>query len=434
MTNTAISSGWTIQSGAYDPLNNIIGATANNNYGYVCGYNGDAVYVINPNTMSVIETISTGASSNATDCCITPDGRYVYATLYGAGTVVCINTSSNTIINTITTGTNPWDICISPDGRYVYNTNRGSDTVTVIDTVTNTVVKTLSLPTGAAPIQVALTPDGRRLFVGDTSSANCIYVYDTVTWQLLETLNTGFPNGAFGISPDGRYLVTNYDNGGTSQISIYNANSYSLIKNFTAYSSPHNICFAQNGQYCYIVSDGANTIYVLDLINLTVTTVTFGGGIGGGNIAITPDGLYVYTSWNATNNLFVMDTRTNKVVAQITETTDPNGICFMPRYSSQVSANYNMNSTRYLSSTGYATPSGTATSVTLGASPYTYTNTSLSNQELLITGGTISAISYAPNGGTGISMNIGLSAITLRVNDTLTITYTTAPTINTIQL
>ena len=84
---------------------------------------------------------------------------------------------------------------------------------------------------------------------------------------------------------------------------------------------------------------------------------------------------------------------------------------------------------------GVKTTAGVATTVTVGASPYTYTNSSASNQQIFVQGGTVSAISFNPNGGTGIALS-GLTdnVITLRPNDTLTITYTAAPTVNTIQL
>lgn len=84
---------------------------------------------------------------------------------------------------------------------------------------------------------------------------------------------------------------------------------------------------------------------------------------------------------------------------------------------------------------GFKTTAGAATTVAVGASPYTYTNSSASNQQVFIQGGTVSAVSFHPNGGTGISLS-GLTdnVLTLRPNDTVTITYTAAPTVNTIQL
>lgn len=85
--------------------------------------------------------------------------------------------------------------------------------------------------------------------------------------------------------------------------------------------------------------------------------------------------------------------------------------------------------------TGFSTVAGYATTVTVGTSPYTYTNSSASNQQIFIQGGTVSAITFQPNGGTSISLSAFTdNVMVLRPNDTVTITYTSAPTVNTIQL
>ena len=105
-------------------------------------------------------------------------------------------------------------------------------------------------------------------------------------------------------------------------------------------------------------------------------------------------------------------------------------------FSTSLSYTWTANQTfdSIITANGFKTTAGAATAITVGTSPYTYTNSSSSNQEILITGGAITALSFGPDGGTGISLNLGLSQIIMRPNDTLTITYTTAPTVNTIQL
>ena len=139
-----------------------------------------------------------------------------------------------------------------------------------------------------------------------------------------------------------------------------------------------------SGQYAYMFGNGAN----FEIVSTT-----------GGMIFLIQDGYYI-TIQNGSS------------VTQIT-----------------------LSSTGIVSANGIKTTAGAATTVTVGASPYTYTNSSASNQQIFIQGGTVSAISFNPNGGTGIALS-GLTdnVITMRPNDTLTITYTAAPTVNTIQL
>jgi YVTN family beta-propeller protein len=66
---------------------------------------------------------------------------------------------------------------------FAYVTNRGSNSVSVIDTASNTVVATI--PVGAFPEGVAITPDGTRAYVTD-------FVSNTV----VVTIGVGlFPTG-----------------------------------------------------------------------------------------------------------------------------------------------------------------------------------------------------------------------------------------------
>lgn len=94
----------------------------------------------------------------------------------------------------------------------------------------------------------------------------------------------------------------------------------------------------------------------------------------------------------------------------------------------------NMSIAGVISTTGVKTTAGAATTITVGASPFTYSNTSASNQQLFIQGGTVSAITFNPNGGTGIPLNEVTNVLVLRPGDTVTVTYTVAPTMTTIQL
>lgn len=71
------------------------------------------------------------------------------------GAIFIIFSSST---NTIIVGTHPFCVAVSPDGRRIYVTNGGSNTVSVIDTVTNKVI--IVIPVEVDPVGVAVSPDG----------------------------------------------------------------------------------------------------------------------------------------------------------------------------------------------------------------------------------------------------------------------------------
>ncbi len=69
-----------------------------------------------------------------------------------------IDTTTNTIVATVRVGWKPTQVAVSPDGARAYITNTTSNSVSVIDTTTNTVVATVRV--GGTPTQIAVSPTG----------------------------------------------------------------------------------------------------------------------------------------------------------------------------------------------------------------------------------------------------------------------------------
>lgn len=98
-----------------------------------------------------------------------------------------INTVTNTVTATIPVGPGPQGIAVTPDGRHVYVSSAFSDDVSVIATATNTV--TATVPVGGGPHNVAVTPDGSHAYV--TNADSRMSVIDTADNTVTSTI-TGF--------------------------------------------------------------------------------------------------------------------------------------------------------------------------------------------------------------------------------------------------
>ncbi|MGQ4380557.1 YncE family protein, partial [Streptomyces sp. SAS_267] len=75
------------------------------------------------------------------------------ATNSNDGTVSVIKTNTSTVVATVPVGAFPFGVAVSPKGTRAYVTNANADTVSVINTATNTVVATIpvdDLPFGVA--------------------------------------------------------------------------------------------------------------------------------------------------------------------------------------------------------------------------------------------------------------------------------------------
>jgi YVTN family beta-propeller protein len=87
-----------------------------------------------------------------------------------SGTVSVIDTATNLVVGSpIRVGANPQSLAVTPDGKHVYVASFGNalgflGSVSVIDTATNMVVATVPGVTGAT--EVAITPDGKHAYAG----------------------------------------------------------------------------------------------------------------------------------------------------------------------------------------------------------------------------------------------------------------------------
>jgi len=84
-------------------------------------------------------------------------------------------------VKTIAVGLHPSGMTLSSTGKFLYVANANSDTVSVIDTAKDEVVETIAcrpearLPFGSGANAVALAPDGRTLYVANGTN-NCVAV------------------------------------------------------------------------------------------------------------------------------------------------------------------------------------------------------------------------------------------------------------------
>jgi YVTN family beta-propeller protein len=123
-----------------------------------------------------------------------------------------IDTATNTVSATIPVGGGPFGVAVSPDGSKVYvgNSSFPSNTVSVIDTATNTVSATI--PDDFFPEGVAVSPDGSKVYV--THLSGRVSVIDTAANIVIATIPIPFPALdpiGVAVSPDGRkvYVANN---------------------------------------------------------------------------------------------------------------------------------------------------------------------------------------------------------------------------------
>lgn len=238
------------------------------------------------------------------------------------GAITVLDTQTNAVVDTITVCTNntcsPLIPAVTPNGARVYVTNFSQNTVTVIDTLSNTVVDTITV--GQAPWGIAITPDGQRAYVANTSGS--ISVIDTTTNTVTTTITDS--DGPFGVAvtPDGtRVYVSN----GQGTVSVVETSINTILTNIPITDFPVPCCgfparnlvaivITPNGSRGYVVSASTGKTYVIDTtFNSMIATIPTNPGQPL-SIAMKPDGTRVYTA-SPDFGTKVIDTATNTIIA-----------------------------------------------------------------------------------------------------------------------
>jgi YVTN family beta-propeller protein len=280
----------------------------------------NTVSVIDTTTNTVIATVPVGRDPRGV--AVTPDGTKVYVTNFDDNTVSVIGTVTNTVFATIPVGEQPTGLAVTPDGSRVYvansNTTASPWTLSVIDTATKA-VSAVPLPPPAGQSQgVAVTPDGKRVYVAGGAATVAVINTATNAGSAVSIPSaTGLLNGV-AITPDGRwvYVADGLNNG----VSVINTTSNSLSTTIPGFSDPFEVAVSPNGSKVYVTNfalgnPGFVSVIDTDMNTIVVPSIPVGSAPAG--LAVTPDGNRIYVANLVSNDVSVIDTGSNAVIATI---------------------------------------------------------------------------------------------------------------------
>jgi gliding motility-associated-like protein len=268
--------------------------------------------------------VNTGTSPITATITVTPvSAGFAYIANSGSNTVSVINTATNTVVATIPAGIAPGAVAVSPDGRTVYVTNNSPNhfsvipgSVLVINTATNMVIDSLIAPNASG---VAVGPDG--IVYVTTEHSNMGFLLGAIEIQV-----GPFPSGV-AVSPDGTMAyVANSDN----TVSVINTTPLfqDVVATVNLGFGPAGVAVSPDGSRVY-ATDGGSVAVINAISNTVIATIPTGGGFAGG-ISITPNGSRVYVAGGNANIVSVINTSTNAIVATIPVAGGPLGVSITP--------------------------------------------------------------------------------------------------------
>jgi YVTN family beta-propeller protein len=165
----------------------------------------------------------------------TPDGRQFYVTCEAGGDIYVVDTSGYTVAHHFKVNGRPRSVVFLSGSPIGFIPSESVGELNVIDTVNATVLKTIKLPAGSRPMRVRLSIDEAKLYVSN-GRAGTVSVFDTRSYELLNTIKVGARPWGIALSPDGKYLFT--ANGPSNDVSVVDLATNMEVTRVAAGSSP----------------------------------------------------------------------------------------------------------------------------------------------------------------------------------------------------
>ena len=127
-----------------------------------------------------------------------------------SGSVSVVDLEAGVSVRSIATGLHPSGLALSPEGRFLYVACANSDTVAVIDTTRDELVESIAvspearLPFGSGPNALAVSPDGTRLYVANGTN-NALAVVELGDAARDSKAGSAKPSRTLGFLPTGWY-------------------------------------------------------------------------------------------------------------------------------------------------------------------------------------------------------------------------------------
>ncbi len=174
-------------------------------------------------------------------------------------TVSIVDTSAGTVMGTIPVAAGPHGMALSPDGRWLYVSSDGSSVVSVIDTGVERVLKTIEV--GKSPHGVTLVP-GKKLLLVAVNGEDKIAFVDTTAQTVIAMVDVGKPH-TIGVSPDAKIAYVSSQTPGRSGVAVIDIDARTVLRTISLDKTPRDLEYSPDGKV-YFTEAGANDVFVLD--------------------------------------------------------------------------------------------------------------------------------------------------------------------------
>lgn len=202
------------------------------------------------------------------------------------------------------------DWVLGPKARHLYVSMPGAGKIAVVDTEIWKVTATLD--PGFAPTRLALTENGRQLWVSDdgTGKAPGIAVFDTEAMVPVARIATGA--GAHDLVLDPREQFAYVSNRDQGTVSVIDARELVKITDLATGASPSSLAYSSAGDAAYVVDPAEGTVSIIDPGHRVIARIEAQPGLG--QLRFAPDGRYGFLVNTRTDRVHILDASRLRII------------------------------------------------------------------------------------------------------------------------
>jgi YVTN family beta-propeller protein len=280
---------------------------------YSANESSNTVSVVDGGTYKLIGEIET-FNYGAHDLALTRDGKRLFVTNLASGKISVVDTDTMKTIASIFTGKRCHVVTLTNDNRQAWVANIEDNTVSILDTKLFRILGTI--PVSKGPMGIAFSRDGRYGFV--STQDKTVAVVDTASHLVVKKIPVGTNPHFLILGPDGHIWGTNT---GENSIFILDPVKHDVVATFEVGAAPQQIAFGYKGTAgpnAYVTVAGLNKVVVVkaDPANMKILE-QIDVGTGPNGIWANSVGTRLYVGHTGSNDLYILDTGTSKVLAKV---------------------------------------------------------------------------------------------------------------------
>ena len=295
-TGTVLMPLATIATGAASEVN---GVAATDSHLYVADGPHDQILVYSLEGVSQ-SAISLSSGDFPLDLALSPDKSQLYVSDLGSGRISTINLATSAVTSFAAVSSN-YGITVSPDGSMLYVLANGDAQVHEFTTTGIALATSTSNSIYATPAQIAVSPDGATVYVSyrdaiapqTSGGLRLLRASDLSEFASIDVQNAE----ALAVNSAGEIFVgTNDGNPGGGSIQEYNAVTFLPVNPpLPTGNEPATAVVAPDGSTLYVGDGNGGQLYAVDTSGHTVSG-HLGSAGGAESLAVSPDGVHVYSS------------------------------------------------------------------------------------------------------------------------------------------